>query len=647
VKNVSTLKSALVVVGGSIAAMPASALELGELKVHSALGQPLRASISYALGPNEAISDTCVSLVPATASGGLPSIDRASIIVADGVIAITGSAIVREPMVSLRLGIRCQYTPQLIRDYLLFIDPAEPQAAPIAAPTAARVAARPQLAPAPVLRQSAPPRPQPVAREPVASASRYRVQPGDSLSGIVQRIDDRRVGLWTAVNAIFEANPEAFLDNDPNRLKAGAWLTIPSFGADRAPIPAATAAPVQASADPAIPADDGAVYDPFAVSESAVPVEEAPAPREEAVPATEAVVATPVADLRPGDIIAAADNPFVESVVIPDTQLEGPATTSSSPNVPVAVIREPADAGGGGTNWLLWLGGAGIALILGLLLFGRRLFDRFGSTPIAPMAPQRRATDGDTETVEALVEPDAEIDDDAPTAENLALDADLIIGTGLQESTDVDVASDFAFASTTQLDIELTEEMASDDDTAETDIIPPINIEQSSILESEVLPEDDDEYDMSVIVDATQMPDHEDATARDLEAVAVDDDGESLVTGDYTVSQEVDYEILEQDYEDELTATQALNLEIQKAAGDLAARLDEDASSDNETARVPLATVHELDVTAQMAQGDEAAVVDDDDTGLNPTVNMEADDKTVEMTEEQTVELPQKGGKAG
>ena len=106
-KNVSTLKSALVVVGGSIAAMPASALELGELKVHSALGQPLRASISYALGPNEAISDTCVSLVPATASGGLPSIDRASIIVADGVIAITGSAIVRELMMSLGLGIRC------------------------------------------------------------------------------------------------------------------------------------------------------------------------------------------------------------------------------------------------------------------------------------------------------------------------------------------------------------------------------------------------------------------------------------------------------------------------------------------------------------------------------------------------------------
>jgi hypothetical protein len=44
---------------------------------------------------------------------------------------------------------------------------------------------------------------------------------------------------------------------------------------------------------------------------------------------------------------------------------------------------------------------------------------------------------------------------------------------------------------------------------------------------------------------------------------------------------------------------------------------------------MPLATVHELEVTAQMAQA----------AGAN--------DKTVEISEEPTVELPQKGGKAG
>ena len=74
---------------------------------------------------------------------------------------------------------------------------------------------------------------------------------------------------------------------------------------------------------------------------------------------------------------------------------------------------------------------------------------------------------------------------------------------------------------------------------------------------------------MSVILDATKVPDPEDATMRDLEAVAVDTGDDTLVTGDYTVSSEVDYTVLEQDYEDELTATQALNEEIARAAAEL------------------------------------------------------------------------------
>ncbi|MDJ0812141.1 MAG: hypothetical protein QNJ23_00315 [Woeseiaceae bacterium] len=634
-KSTSSLKSALVVVGGSIAAAPASALELGEVKIHSSLGQPLRASISYALGPNEALSSDCVTLQPATPGGGLPSVDKGSMIVTDGVIAITGSAVVREPMVTMRLSVRCQYTPQLIRDYLLFIDPAEPQGAPIPAPTAAQVASQPQLAQTLVIRQSAPARRQPVTRTPIENASRYQVQPGDSLSEIVQRIENRPVGLWTAVNAIFAANPDAFLDNDPNKLQAGSWLTIPDFGAD-APLAvvATPAAPTAATADPVaaepdIPVITSSVYQPESIPMPSPAVAEPVA----AVTAT----AEPLAELQPGDVITNSDNPAVESVVIPDTQVEGPATSSSSPNVPVAIIRPAAvEQASGSRNWLLWLGGTGIALILGLLLFGRRVFDRFGSTPDARAMPQRRATDTQTANVEAFAEPDYDIDDDSPTAENLALDADLIIGSGLQEGAQVDVASDFAFASTTELDIELTEEMVAEEEQPETDIIPPMNIDESSILESEVLPEDDeheedDEYDMSVIVDATKMPDPADVTERDLEAIAVDHDDETLITGDYTVSQEVDYKILEQDYEDELTATQALNAEIQKAAEDLASQMGEVEAAGDDTAEKPLATVHELDVTAPLPRGEATEVIDDDDdTGVNPTVKVK-----------------KKGGKAG
>ena len=178
----------------------------------------------------------------------------------------------------------------------------------------------------------------------------------------------------------------------------------------------------------------------------------------------------------------------------------------------------------------------------------------------------------------------------------------------------------------------------------ETDIIPPIRIDTESILESEVLPEDDD-YDMSVIMDATKIPHPDDVTERDLEAVQMDSDDDTLIANEYTVSQEVDYKILEQDYEDELTATQVLNLEIAKAAAELTEKLDEDQG--DATAEMPLATVTELDVTAQLsARNDD--ISDVDDTGVNPTVNMDGSDNTVDMPKgdnEKTVEMDIESGK--
>ena len=630
----SKFKTALVAVSGGLAAMPATALELGEIKVHSTLGQPLRASVAYALGPNEAVSDTCVTLQRNMASNDVPSLHRASMIVTDGVIAITGRAIAREPLMTLTLNVRCPYTAQLTREYTLFIDPADvkPTVAALPAPTQANVAA-PAARQIPTLVRR-----RPANITPIADATRYQVQPGDSLSEIVQRIENREVGLWPAVNAIFAANPDAFIDNDPNKIKAGSWISIPDFGTGEMPTiaEAPVAGATETASTPVEPVAASTPYEPADVGSSAVTDEPA--------------VDTALGDLEPGDVILNGDNAFVstidDTVVIPDTEIEGPVSTSDSPNVPVAEIRPatPATAPSS-TNWFLWLAGSGLAIIAGLLLFGRRLRGQFGSTPIGEAAaPQRR--ESDTIEVEAIAETDLDIADESPTEENLALDADLIVGTGLQEGTDVDVAQDFGFAATTELDIELPEEMSSGMyESPQTDIIPPLGVDAESILESEVLPEEDD-YDMSVIVDATKMPQPEDVTGRDLEAIQIDAGDETLITDDYTLSQEVDYKIVEQDYEDEMTATQALNAEIQKAAEEIAVRMDDEVAGD-ETAEMPLATVHELDVTAQLPGRDDEELGDDDDTGVNPTVNMEAEDKTVEMGDDKTVEMPKGGKKAG
>jgi pilus assembly protein FimV len=645
VKKTSTLKSTLVVVGGSLVAVPATALELGDIKVHSALGQPLRASIAYALGPDEALSDTCVTLQRGRAADGLPSVDRASMIVADGVIAIAGRSPIREPLVTMRVNIRCPYTAQLTREYMMFIDPAGTAQQSEAVPPAAAPSQRQVTTPASTQPRAAVPR-RVINREPITDATRYQVQPGDTLSEIVQRIENRPVGLWNVVNEIFDANPDAFLDDDPNKLKAGSWLVLPDFAAGVSPKAAVTAA---ADNVPVEAATAGTEYEPASIESDA---QSAAEELTSSTADTNDTVSSP-ADLEPGDEVRDSDNPFVEpvepangaSTVIPDTSLDGPATSSSSPNVPLAVIQPAAPAESTTTNWMLWLGGVGIAIILGMLLFGRRFKGQFGSAPVGAAALQQ-SHKSDTAEPERIAEAQIDIADDSPTAENLALDADLIIGTGLQEGTSVDVAKDFGFASPTNLDMELPEEMSSGGAVEDTDILPPFSADVESILDSEVLPEDHDD-DMSVVVDATKMPQPDDPTENDLEAIQVDAIDEAETTGDYTVDQEVDYKILEQDYEDEMTATQALNAEIQKAADDLAACMDDDI--DDETAEVPLTIVRELDMTAQLPVKDlaEEEIGDDDETSVLRTVKTDADDKTVEMTQENTVEMPKGGSKTG
>ena len=83
----------IVALGGGLAATPAAALELGELTVHSNLGQPLRASIAYALAPNEMLSTTCVSIGSPTS--GLPGIGGTTISITERAIIIAGNASIR------------------------------------------------------------------------------------------------------------------------------------------------------------------------------------------------------------------------------------------------------------------------------------------------------------------------------------------------------------------------------------------------------------------------------------------------------------------------------------------------------------------------------------------------------------------------
>ncbi len=230
----------------AIAALLASgsalALSLGPIEVGSALGEPLRAELALGIAPGERIVPECFRLstdASAGARAGLPY--EASLrILGSGPaqrLAITGRTPLREPLVDLVVAVECAGAPRLQRGYTLLLSPGG-LAAPARPAAAATAVTPPQTAAdstAAATRSGAAPRPartpaRPPTRRPdtpLAAGEPYRVRPGDTLSTIAERVRDRDLSIWAQAEAIFSANPDAFINGDPNRLRAGSLLVIP------------------------------------------------------------------------------------------------------------------------------------------------------------------------------------------------------------------------------------------------------------------------------------------------------------------------------------------------------------------------------------------------------------------------------------
>lgn len=650
------LWSALVAINGfGLAFNQASALELGELTVQSALGQPLRASIAYALAPNEMIQSHCIFLRPAATTAGFPTIRNATASASNGIIRLTGSVPIREPILNLNLMVDCPGTANLSREYTLFVDPSSGLTAPATATTTATTAGRARgvrrtepaaLAQRPARASS--------STAPIDDASSYRVQPGDTLSGIAARIDDRDITIWEAVDVIFAANPDAFIGNDRNRLRAGSVLVLPDMGAVSAAAPPRV---VPASVNGSTGSTANAA--PSTAAVTALPEATAPAPaatNATATPSVDAAASAGAAVDAPG----VSDNPFVSPVepgngavsgsfgpareVIPDTAVDM-APARVAPRVSVA-----QGDGSESLSSLAWLGGTGIALILGLLLFGRQLKDRFGSPgDILPRGIRRGRRRSD---VGGDPQPATELADHEPTdtfespvrVQPVAVDADLGTGSGFDDDGEMHVAQDFGFSTSRDLGEDLDIVLPAEDGSEPANIIPPERFgvqrfTDTVIVEKEVPPSDDTgEYDLSMIVDATKqsMAEFEDTT-KDLRAVQLDTvDNETLDGDNITLSREVDYKILEQDYEDELTATQALSAKLVQET-ELAAQAETlDATVKSEAGNAGYAAIDEsltmqlphddLEPTAEMPLDQEPAAeapTTFEDSGLNAEVTTE------------------------
>ena len=159
---------------------------------------------------------------PGRSASGLPSAGPASVVVENGALRVIGRTAVNDPLVALQVTVDCPYTAHLSREYVAFVSPAGALTA--RSPDSVRTP-REQVSPAPPVANARPaasaspaassrpatsaPRAAsaPVARAPITASTTYRVRPGDTLSGIAQRMTGRTLTIWQTVEALFAAPP--------------------------------------------------------------------------------------------------------------------------------------------------------------------------------------------------------------------------------------------------------------------------------------------------------------------------------------------------------------------------------------------------------------------------------------------------------
>ena len=224
-----------------LAPQMALALGLGDIRLGSALNEPLSAEIDLVAATPEELS----ALQAQLASSELfqrYGLDRPAFLDAlefrvgrgqDGrsVLLVRSSDAISEPFVSFLVDVTWP-RGRLLREYTVLLDPPvftppaeEPAALPIVAPSVEAAPARAPAQPAVAAEAPAPvAAPQPAGDVP----SSYRVEKGDTLYEIAASLagGDRRATNRMMI-ALFRANPEAFNGNI-NILRAGAILRVPA-----------------------------------------------------------------------------------------------------------------------------------------------------------------------------------------------------------------------------------------------------------------------------------------------------------------------------------------------------------------------------------------------------------------------------------
>lgn len=213
----------------------AAALELGQVRVKSALGQPLLAEIPLTVANAADLRDLRAQLASAEdfahagIAGGRPGIALQFSIVDTGagkLIRITSSDPVNDPYLDLLVEVDSAAGKSL-REYPILLDPPESVVAPVSRTSStthatSRRPATSERAPAMPSHATA------VRSEPTAAGQSVTVARGETLSAIARANAPAGIGVNQMMLAIKQANPEAFYRDNINALKSGAVLRMPS-----------------------------------------------------------------------------------------------------------------------------------------------------------------------------------------------------------------------------------------------------------------------------------------------------------------------------------------------------------------------------------------------------------------------------------
>jgi len=220
------------------------ALGLGEIEVQSALNQPLKAVIGLTSTAGTDISKVKVTVASGEAHQRL-GISKAKVlgkfrfsVDSSGpqpVVRVTSVDAIRDPFLTFLLEIEWA-NGRLLREYTVLIDPPVLMPAPTVIPAAPVTSAPATISQEPVRQR------QPVTAPPVSVPARAAPAPvvttpvdhygpirrSETLWSVAKRLrPDSSISMEQMMLALQRANPQAFMHNNINNLKAGATLKVP------------------------------------------------------------------------------------------------------------------------------------------------------------------------------------------------------------------------------------------------------------------------------------------------------------------------------------------------------------------------------------------------------------------------------------